>query len=357
MDEARHDSLYELEIALRQLTAGDGGETRPWLVDRLFRNLFVDVTGNTHRTELCIDKLYSPDSASGRQGLLELRAFEMPPDARMSAAAQLLVRALMALVLARALRAGRRCAGAPRSSIASCCPTTWPQDFADVLGDLAARAASPSSGGWFAPHFEFRFPVYGRVAVGGLELELRQALEPWHVLGEETGGGGNGALRRLLGRAPAGAGARRRPSERHVVTCNGRRVPLAATGTREEQVGGVRYRAWQPPSALHPHIGVHAPLVFDVIDTWAGRSLGGCTYHVAHPGGRSHDHLPANALEAESRRVSRFFPFGHSPGPVDHPVEERNPELPHTLDLRLAGAAQGIDASAAPARTSDTLHY
>jgi len=333
VDEARHDSLYELEIAFRKLQeAGAGGkDVRPWLVDRSFRNLLVDVTGNTHRTEMCIDKMYSPDSASGRQGLLELRSFEMPPHARMSAAQQLLVRSLLSWFW-------REPYTRP--------PVRWDtslndrfmlphyvvEDFTDVIDDLR-RAGIPMELSWFNPHVEFRFPVYGRAQVRGLELELRQALEPWHVMGEE---GSAGSTVRFVDSSVERVQVRVRGAtdERHVVTCNGRRVPLVSTGGREDHVAGVRFRAWHPPSALHPTIGPHTPLVFDVLDTWAGRSIGGMTYHVAHPGGRAHDIVPANALEAEGRRLARFFPFGHTPGSVATPPPEPNPEFPHTLDLR-----------------------
>jgi uncharacterized protein (DUF2126 family) len=332
VDEARHDSLYELEIAFSKLAESSAtAVARPWLVDRLFRHLLVDVTGNTHRTEMCIDKLYSPDSASGRQGLLELRAFEMPPHARMSAAQQLLVRALVAWFWREPYTRPPVHWG---TSLVDrfMLPHYVVDDFSDVVDDLR-RAGFPVEETWFEPHVEFRFPVHGRARVRGMEIELRQALEPWHVMGEEAGPGGtarfvDSSVERVQVMVHGAIDGR------HVVTCNGRRVPLVSTGGREEHVAGVRYRAWQPPSSLHPTIPSHSPIVFDVIDTWAGRSIGGCTYHVSHPGGLSHERFPTNALEAEGRCLARFFPFGHTPGTVAEPAPEPNPDLPHTLDLR-----------------------
>ncbi len=330
IDEARNDSIHELEIAFKTLEGG--GTPLPWQVDRAFRNLLIDPTGNTHRAEFCIDKLYSPDSATGRLGLLEMRNFEMPPHYQMSLAQHLVLRALVS-------RFWNEPYTKPLVRWDSEIHDRWMlphfvwQDFCDVLGDLREQGYWVEED-WFAPHLEFRFPRIGEFAQRGIEVEMRHAIEPWHVLGEE--GGAGAAVRyvdssvermQILVRGMTG--------ERHVVTCNGIRIPLHSTGVHGEFVAGVRYRAWQPPNCLHPTIPVHAPLVYDLLDTWNDRSVGGCTYFVTHPGGRSHDSFPVNSYEAESRRLARFFQHGHTGGKVQAREAPISPDFPFTLDLRM----------------------
>jgi len=333
VDEGRDAQLHELELALAQLP-DPGKEVEPWLVDRVLRHLLTDLSGNTHRTEFCIDKLYAPESATGRLGLLELRAFEMPPHARMSLAQQLLVRALVCRFWERPYARPLVRFGTQLHDRFMLPHYLW-QDFADVLEDLRADGFGFRDE-WFLPHFEFRFPRHGAIRYRGVEIELRQALEPWLVLGEEPAGGGtaryvDSSLERLQVRASGLYG------ERWWVTCNGRAVPLSSTDNRGERVAGVRYRAWQPSSCLHPTIGVHTPLVFDLYDRWSGRAVAGCTYHVAHPAGRSYETFPVNALEAESRRLARFEPQGHTPGAHSVAAPHAEPEYPCTLDLRQPG--------------------
>ena len=330
IDEGRHDSLYEIEIAFSRFAPPDS-QTPPWFVDRALRHLLVDVTGNTHRAEFCIDKLYSPDLSSGRRGLLEMRAFEMPPDARMSVAQQLLLRALIARFWREPYTAGLTRWGTELHD-RFMLPYFIALDFDDVIEELR-RAGYDLSSDWFAPHLEFRFPLAGELSARAIHLTLRQALEPWHVLGEEGAAGGtarfvDSSLERMQLLVSGVTG------DRFVITCNGRPLPLQPTGRNGEYVAGVRYRAWQPPSALHPTIPVHTPLTFDIVDTWMERSVAGCQYHVMHPGGRNYDLFPVNSYEAESRRLARFTRLAHTPGRVRAGHPERSMEFPYTLDLR-----------------------
>jgi uncharacterized protein (DUF2126 family)/transglutaminase-like putative cysteine protease len=364
IDEARHDSLYELEIAFNELdrqlgirsTPANSGSPssgramarstsppwprlepassdQPWLVDRLFRNLLLDAAGNTHRSEFSIDKLYAPETSTGRLGLVEMRAFEMPPHARMSLAQHLLLRGLIATFW-------REPCTNPLVRWGTDLHDRWmlphfcQSDFSDVLRDLR-QAGYPFELEWFAPHFEFRFPRIGEFTQRDVHVELRTALEPWHVLGEEPGPGGtvryvDSSLERLQVKARGLIG------DRFAITCNGHRLPLHPTGANAEAVAGVRYRAWQPAQCLQPTIEVHTPLVFDLFDTWNGRSLGGCTYHVTHPGGQGYSTFPVNAYEAESRRFARFSAHGHTQGRFAPPPARINCDFPFTLDLRTA---------------------
>ncbi len=335
VDEARNDSVYELELALREMKRMQGLgvlENAPWQVDRALRNVLVDITGNTHRAEFCIDKLFTPEGGTGRLGLLELRAFEMPPHARMSLVQQLLLRGLVAHFWNKPYQPATLKRWGTELHDRFLLPHFVRDDFQDVITDLGSSGYDiPQS--WFAPHFEFRFPKLGDFTTRNVEVELRSALEPWHVLGEQGAPGGNVryvdfSLERMQVKVRGMVDAR------HVLTCNGMQMPLHPTGTVGEYVAGVRYRAWWLPSNLHPSIGVHAPLTFDLVDTWMDRSLGGARYHVAHPGGRNYVTFPVNAYEAEARRLSRFFRMGHTPGGARVGTVLRNPDHPLTLDLR-----------------------
>ncbi|MBW4022945.1 MAG: transglutaminase family protein [Proteobacteria bacterium] len=329
IDEARQDSLNELDIAFSQISPFR--ETPPWLTDRLFRNILADMTGNTHRTEFSIDKMYAPEAIGGRRGLVEFRAFEMPPHPQMALAQMLLMRSALAAFWQKPYER-RIVRWGARLHDEFMLRHYVEQDLRDALADLG-EFGFPVAAEWFAPHLEFRFPAIGTVAAHGAQLELSHALEPWHVLGEDPAAGGtvryvDSSTERLQ------AKVRGWVAERFILACNGVAVPLQPTDTLGDYVGGIRYKAWNPPSALHPTIRAQSPLVFDIYDRWSGRSLGGITHHVSHPGGLSYDRFPVNANEAEARRRSRFSVNQHSAGPMPEPRGAAGPEHPRSLDLR-----------------------
>ncbi len=354
IDEGREEKLYEMEIAFEQIP--EKAAVPFWLTDRLFRHLLTDITGNTHRAEFCIDKLYSPDSSSGRLGILEFRAFDMPPHKQMSLVQMLLIRALLARFWKKPYKHTLVRWGTELHD-KFMLEHYVRRDMEDVVTDLRDEGY-PFDMSWFAPFFEFRFPHYGTVMIKDIEMEIRMGIEPWHVLGEEMSGNGtarfvDSSMERVQVKL------KNLHSDRYILLCNSCRVPLSSTGVKGEYVCGIRYRAWQPPSALHPTIGIDAPLVFDIVDAWNNRSAGGCIYYVSHPGGRSYDTTPVNSYEAESRRVSRFWDHGHTQGVIEPqlpgaaaaashyirqkeqtfsiqsiPEVEINKEFPHTLDLR-----------------------
>lgn len=346
VDEGRRDQLHELQIAFAHTPLGE--VKQPWLVDRLLRHLLVDVTGNTHRAEICIDKLYSPDGAAGRQGLVEFRGLEMPPHPHMSALQMLLLRALVLRCWEQPYHHALVDWGTELHDRFMLPHYLW-QDLGEVISDLAG-AGLVFDRAWFEPFLEFRFPKFGAAHVNGVDIELRAAIEPWYVLGEETSNRGtarfvDSSVERLQLKV------RGLPDARYIVTCNGRRVPLRYTGTQGEYVAGIRYRAWQPPSALHPTIGVHAPLTFDLFDTWNRRSVGGCRYHVMHSGGRNYQTYPVNSYEAESRRIARFNEWGHTPPPQQDLIAPQPGRMSDRFDVREGGAAE------APADEMPTPHF
>lgn len=328
VDEGRVDAVDELELAMQQYS--NYSEPAPWQVDRWFRNLLTDLTGNTHRSEICIDKLYSPDSPTGRLGLVEFRGFEMPPHPEMSLTTQLLIRAILVMAWEAPCTEPLMKWGTELHDRFLLPHDVW-ADLCNLLGRLR-RHGMDFEESWFRTHFEFRFPIAGSVDVDGTHIELRHAIEPWNVLGEEPAAGGtarsvDSSLERLQV-SLSGFDPRR-----HALSLNGVKLPLRKVGT-DRWVLGIKFRAWQPPHCLHPTIGVHAPLTFDLVDLASSKALGGCQYHTHHPGGVSYEDRPVNALSAESRRKERFFDIGHTAGHISLREPPLSQQGKCTLDLR-----------------------
>lgn len=257
----------------------------------------------------------------------------MPPHERMAAAQMLLVRAIVARLAKAPYRAALVRWGSQLHDRFMLPHYLW-QDLRDVLRDLREHGL-PLDEGWYAPFIDYRFPVAGTLRLDDVLVELRTALEPWSVLGEEPGALGgtsrfvDSSVERMQVRTEGLVAGR------HIVLVNGLTLPLHETGRAGEQVAGVRFRAWQPPRSLQPHLGVHHPLRIDVVDTWGKRSLGACTYHVWHPEGRAYAEPPLTAFEAAARRAQRFTTLGHAPYPVVPVAARTHDEQPYTLDLRL----------------------
>jgi uncharacterized protein (DUF2126 family) len=330
VDEARTEALYELEVAFRNLPAHD---CPPSTLDGLFRDLLVDVTGNSHRAEFCIDKLYPPEGRGLRLGLLELRAFEMTPHVRMGLIEMLLIRALVCVFWKRPFE-GELIRWGTTLHDRFMLPYFVMRDFSDVLIYLRSFGYNFEDK-WFAAQQDFRFPKIGSMAAERVELDLRQALEPWNVLAEETASGGmarsvDSSFERIQVKLSGVT-----TESRYTVSCNGRRVPLNRVGSDGESVAGIRFRARQLSALLHPTIPVHTPLTFDIIDCWNDRSIGRCLYHVGSPDGSGYPGRPRNATDAAKRRRQRFQVFEPTQGSTVFPTEEKNPIFPMTLDLRL----------------------
>ena len=368
VDEARVDALYELEVAFSQLPAGAcPPNIRPDVLDGLFRNLLVDVTGNSHRAEFCIDKMYPPEGSGLRLGLLELRAFEMAPHYRMGLVAMLLVRALACVLWQQPFSGSLVRWGTALHDRFMLPHFVW-RDFTAVLGYVREGGFALEEA-WFAPQLEFRFPRIGSLTAEGVELELRQALEPWNVLAEETTSGSTGrSVDSSLERMQVRLSGLSTPG-RFVVACNGRRVPLHPTEVAGEAIAGIRYRARKLSAALHPTVPVHTPLTFDLIDTWKGGSVGRsagtvmghavarCTYYAGPPDGSTHTTRPANAVEARARRLERFVVSAPPTEPMVVPEAETNPIFPMTLDLRwpAPGGTPALSPAAAEAGQESAL--
>jgi len=341
VDEGRHDNLYELEMAF--LTLAPRKSVPPEVIDRLLSPLLQDVSGNTHRTVLCIDKLFPVQVPRLQLGLLEFRSFEMPSHTGLRLLQMLLLRAFVAWFW-RHPCTKPLCRWGADLRDRWLLPYYLHQDFQTVLADLQA-AGYPLQASWFTAWWERRFPQYGTVSLLDnplRRLELRAALEPWPVIGTMDGGGASrpvdNSMERIQVMLTGAVGDRPQREalgDRYAVLCNGHRVPMRSTGTAGDYVGGVRFRARSTQTAPHPALAPHAPLVFQVLDTWQQTFLGGAIYHVQPPSGEPDQTLPESFEEARSRLTERFVPLQRGTFPDTIPPLILHPDTPMTLDLRL----------------------
>lgn len=345
-DEGRDEMLYELSVALDRLPSGTSD--KPWLPDRVLRHLLTDPAGGLKRAEIRVDQLYSPERASQRLGRITINAFESAPETHLAALQALLVLGLIGR-FGRHPDSGELRRWGPALHDRFMLPDILWDDLRSVVGDLVA-AGYPFQLDWFEPLFERRFPVLGSVPIGPLTLKLRSAHEPWPLLAEEATGAGvarfvdaaNERLQVTLSGAHPG---------RYVLVCNGHRVPLQETATHGEYIAGIRYKISNPPATLHPTVWPVQSLVFDVIDTWSGPVIGGCTYLPPQPqlwGSIGTPALPpATGEPREAPRVfpvpilsmralgrsGRFLPHGSGLGPMTAPPKIDDEQFPHLLDL------------------------
>ncbi|MGI9212205.1 MAG: transglutaminase family protein, partial [Methylococcaceae bacterium] len=277
-DEGRPDALYELNIALSRIPHTE--PALPWIPDRILRHKLADPAGDIRRAEIRIDQLYDPDRIGQRLGRIMLRSFETAENGPLATAQLLLVRALVATLAMRPVTKPLINWGTALHDRYMLPGVLW-EDLKAVLAEIR-QCGIPLQDEWYKPLLELRFPLLGRTQIGPITLEMRSAHEPWPILAEEVTASGvarfvdsaNDRVQiEVFGITPG----------RHILACNGRRVPLQPTATQGHCIAGIRYKAWNPVATLHPTVPPVYELAFDLIDTWTDKVLGGFTYSPPRP--------------------------------------------------------------------------